>query len=59
METEVCKVVPFLDVLIDNRNNILNATTYHKSTCSGLILNFDSFSSRFYKMILIKCLTDL
>ena len=47
METEVCKVVPFLDVLIDNRNSILNATTYHKSTYSGLILNFDSFSSRF------------
>ena len=34
METEVNKVIPFLDVLIDNRNNILNTTTYHKLTYS-------------------------
>ena len=58
METEVNKVIPFLDVLIDNRNNILNITTYHKSTYSGLLLNFDSFTSRFYKISLIKCLID-
>ena len=32
METEVNKVIPFLDVLIDKRNNILNTATYHKST---------------------------
>ena len=30
METEVNKVVAFLDVLIDNCNNILNTTIYHK-----------------------------
>ena len=58
METEVSNVVPFLDVLIDNRSNILNTTTYHKSTYSGLLLNFDSFTSRFYKISLIKCLID-
>ena len=58
METEVNKVIPFLDVLIDNRNNILNTTTYHKSTYSGLLLNFDSYTSRFYKRSLIKCLID-
>ena len=34
METEVNKVIPFLDVLIDNLNNILNTTTYHKLTYS-------------------------
>ena len=56
METEVNKVIPFLDVLIDNCNNILNATTYHKSTYSGLLLNFDSFTSPFYITSLIKCL---
>ena len=38
--------------------NILNTTTYHKSTYSGLLLNFDSFTSRFYKISLIKCLID-
>ena len=58
METEVHKVIPFLDVLIDNRNNILSTTTYHKLTYSGLLLNFDSFTSRFYKISLIKCLID-
>ena len=58
METEVNKVIPFLDVLADNRSNILNTTTYHKSTYSGSLLNFDSFTSRFYKISLIKCLID-
>ena len=58
MKTEVNKVIPFLDVLIDNPNNILNTTTYHKSTYSGLLLNFNSFTSRFYKISLIKCLID-
>ena len=47
METEVNKVVFFLDVLIDNRDNILNTTTYHKSTYSGVLPNFDSFTFRF------------
>ena len=58
IETKVKKVIPFLDVLIDNRNNILNTTTYLKSTYSGLLLNFDSFTSRFYKISLIKRLID-
>ena len=47
-----------MDVLIDNRNNIFYTATYHKSTYSGLLLNFDSFTSRFYKISLIKCLID-
>ena len=58
MEKVVNKVIPFLNVLIDNHNNILNTTTYHKSTYSGLLLNFDSFTSCFYKISLIKCLID-
>ena len=37
METEVNKIIPFLDVLIDFRQNILKASTYHKSTYSGLL----------------------
>ena len=58
METEVNKIIPLLDVLIDNCNNILNTTTYHKPTYSGLLLNFDSFTSRFYQISLIKCSID-
>ena len=41
-----------MNVLIDNRDNILNTTTYHKSTYSRLLLNFNSFTSRFYAVIL-------
>ena len=37
METEVNKVIPFLDVFIDFRQNILKASTYHKSTYSCLL----------------------
>ena len=58
METEVNQVIPFLDVLIDNCSNIWSTTTYHKSTYSGLLLNFYSFTSRFSKISLIKCLID-
>ena len=58
METEKDKVIPFLDVLIANRNNNLNTTTYHKLTYYDLLLVFNSFPSRFYKISLIKCLID-
>ena len=58
LQRQFNQVIPFLDALIDNRSNILNTTTYHKSTYSGLLLNFDSFTSRFYKISLIKCLID-
>ena len=58
IETELNKVIPFLDALIGNRNHILNATTYHKTTYSGLLPNSDSFTSRFYKISLTKYLID-
>ena len=58
METEINKVILFLDFLIDNRNNILNTTAHQKLTYSGLLLNFDSFTSCFYKINLIKYLID-
>ena len=58
METEVNKIIPFLDVLIDNSQNFLKTSTYHKSTYSGVLLNYTSFTSRFYKIGLIKCLID-
>ena len=56
METEVNKIIPFLDVLIDN--NILNTTTYHRSTYSGLLLKFICFTSLFYKTSLKIFLID-
>ena len=52
------KPFPFWNVLIDNRSNILYTSTYHKSIYSGLLLNFDNFTSRFYKISLTKCLVD-
>ena len=58
METEVNKIIPVLDVLSDNSQNILKTLTYHKSTYSGLLLNYTSLTSRFYKIGLIKCLID-
>ena len=54
METEVNKIIPFLDVFIDNSQNILKTSTYYKSTYSGLLLNYTSFTFRFYKIGLIK-----
>ena len=47
IKTGVSKVIPFLDVLIYNCNNILNTTTSHKLTYSGFLLNFNSFTSHF------------
>ena len=51
--------IAFLDVFIsgiDNQN--LTLQTYHKSTYTGLLLNFKSFTSFSYKISLIKCLID-
>ena len=58
MEIEVNKIIPFLDILIDGSQNILKTSTYHKSTNSGSLLNYTSFTSRFYKIGLIKFLID-
>ena len=49
----------FLDVLISRINNQnLTLQTYHKSTYTGLLLNFKSFTLFSYKISLIKCLID-
>ena len=52
IETDVNKVIPILDVLINNRNN-MNTTTYHKSTYSDLLFNFDNLTAHFFKISLI------
>ena len=51
--------IAFLDVLISGINNQnLTLQTYHKSTYTGLLLNFKSFTSFSYKISLVKCLID-
>ena len=45
METEVNKVIPFLDLLIDNHSNTLYTTTYHKLTYSSFLLNIKFYFS--------------
>ena len=41
-----------------NNNQNLTLLTYHKSTYTGLLLNFNSFTSFSYNLSLIKCLID-
>ena len=49
----------FLDVFISSINNQnLTLQAYHKSTYTGLLLNFKSFTSLSYKINSIKCLID-
>ena len=51
--------IAFLDLFISGINNQnLTLQTYHKSTYTGLLLNFKSFTSFSYKISLIKCLID-
>ena len=59
LEKQINHSIAFLDVLISgiNKQN-LTLQTYHKSTHTGLLLNFKSFPSFSYKISLIKCLID-
>ena len=51
--------IAFLDVFVSDINNQnLTLQTYHKSTYTGLLLNFKSFALFSYKISLIKCLMD-
>ena len=59
IERQINHFMAFIDVFIsgiDNQN--LTLQTYHKSTYTGLLLNFKSFTSFSYKISLIKCLVD-
>ena len=59
IEKQINHSIAFLDVLISGINNQnLTLQTYHKSTYTGLLLNFKSFTSFSYKISLIKCLID-
>ena len=59
IEKQVNHSIAFLDAFIWGINNLnLTIQTYHKSTYTGLPLNFKSFTSFSYKISLIKCLID-
>ena len=59
IEKQINHSVAFLDVFISGINNQnFTLQTYHKSTYTGLLLNFKSFASFSYKISLIKCLID-
>ena len=59
IEKQINHSIAFLDVLISGINNQnLSLQTYHKSTYTGLLLNFKSFTSFSYKISLIKFVID-
>ena len=59
IEKQINHSIVFLDVFISGINNqILALQTYHKSTFTGLFLNFQAFASFSYKISLITCLID-
>ena len=57
METEKNGKLPFLDVLVRNKPNLLTSV-YRKPTCTGLLTIFFSFTPSKYKNGLIKTLLD-
>ena len=59
METEVNHKLPFLDVLLNNSNPpSLVTSVFRKSTYTGLLTNFFSFTPFPYKSGLIRTLVD-
>ena len=52
IQKQINHSIAFLDVFISGINNQnLTLETYHKSTYTGLILNFKSFTSFSYKIV--------
>ena len=59
IEKQINHSIAFLDLFISGINNQnLTLQICHKSTCTGLLLNFNSFTSFSCKISLIKCLID-
>ena len=59
METEVNHKLPFLDVLLDNSNpSSLVTSVFRKSTYTGPLTNFFSFTPFPYKLGLMRTLVD-
>ena len=55
LEKQISHSIAFLDVFISVINQNLKLQTYRKSTYTGLLLNFKSFTSFSCKISLIKC----
>ena len=59
IEKQINHSIGLLDAFISGLNNKnLTLVTYHKSICTGLVLNFKSFTSFSYKISLIECFMD-
>ena len=58
IEKEKNKQLPFLDILNDSSSNKLVTSVYRKPTYTGLLTNYNSFTSPNYKKGLIKTLID-
>ena len=57
-ELEQNNCIPFLDVLVKKKLGRLHTEMYRKPTFTGTYLNWNSLTSRKYKIGLIKCLLD-
>ena len=57
-EAQLNGKLPFLDVLVDNSGASCMTSIYHKSTYTGLLTNFLSFTCFKYKVGLIYTLVD-
>ena len=58
MEKEIDHKIPFLDVFINNDTDFTVTSVYRKKTFTGLLTNYFSFTSRSYKLGLIRTLVD-
>ena len=56
IEKEKNRILPFLDILIDNSNKNLTTSIFRKKTFTGLLTNFQSFTCFSYKISLINTL---
>ena len=57
MELEENREIPFLDVCIKRDHNTISTTIHYKKTFTGLYTKWDSFTTRKYKVNLIRTLT--
>ena len=58
IECEKRQSFKFLDVKLDTSSGKLKTSIYRKSTITGLLLNYFSFTPKWYKIGLIRCLVD-
>jgi len=58
IEHEEKNRLPFLDTLVGRHKDRYTTSVYHKSTYTGLYLNWTSLTARRYKIGLIKCLAN-